>query len=88
MNWFGILVLTSVFAAISGLVLVASKGRLKQTFRNLWFILVSLRHGQAPYKNHPDLDVRTDQGIRLPHAVMIACGSLAFLVSALIWAPR
>src|SRR5262245_27188768 len=35
-NWFGILVLTSAFAAICGLVVVASKGRVRQTFQNLW----------------------------------------------------
>jgi len=30
----------------------------------------------------------TDQGIRLPHAVVIAFGTLGFLIAAAIWAPK
>lgn len=87
-NWLGILVLTSALGGIAALALVAAKGRFRRTFQNIWLILLSLRHGQAPYQNNPQLDVRSEQGFRLPHAVVIAFGALGFLVAAALWAPR
>jgi prepilin peptidase CpaA len=87
-NWLGILVLTSIFGALAAIILVTFKHRFRQTFQNIWVILISLRHRQAPFENNPQLDVRSDQAIRLPHAVVIACGTLSFLVAAAIWAPR
>ena len=35
-----------------------------------------------------ELDVRSPKAVTLPHGVMIALGSLAFLAAAAIWAPR
>jgi prepilin peptidase CpaA len=87
-NWLGILVLTSVFGGLAALVLVSRKGRLRSTFRNIWMILVSLGHRQAPYQSNPELDVRSEQAVRLPHAVSIAFGAMGFLIAAYIWAPR
>jgi prepilin peptidase CpaA len=87
-NWLGILILTAILGGLSAIVLVAYKHRLRQTFDNIWLILISLRHGQAPFTGNPQLDVRSDQGVRLPHGVVIACGTIAFLAAAAIWAPR
>ncbi len=88
LNWLGILVLTSVAGALAGLALVAIKGRMRSTFRNLYLILMSLRRGRAPYQDHPEIDVGSAEGVRLPHAVMIALGTLGFLAAGAIWAPR
>lgn len=87
-NWLGILVLTSLAGGVTALILVALRGRTRKTFENMWTILVSLRYRQAPYQQNPQLDVREDKGVRLPHAVMIAFGSIGFLIAAAIWAPR
>ena len=87
-NWIGILLLTAVFGGIAAIVLVSLKGRLRQTLYNLWFILTSLGHRQAPYEGNPQLDVRSDQALRLPHGVVIACGTIVFLGAAALWAPR
>ena len=87
-NWLGILVLTALFGGVAALVLVTMKGRIRTTFENIWVILLSARAGQAPYVDHPQLDVRSGQGLRLPHAVSIAFGSFGFLLAAAIWAPR
>ena len=81
--WLLILVLTSLLGALAGLLVIATKGRLRRTFENILVILISFRHGQLPYKENPELDVRRGEGLRLPHAVMIACGTLVA-----IWAPR
>jgi prepilin peptidase CpaA len=88
MNWFGILILTSVVGAFAGIVLVLFKGKLRDTLYNMWFILMSLGRGQAPFQRNPDLDIRSAKAIRLPHGVMIAVGTLGFLLAARIWAPR
>jgi prepilin peptidase CpaA len=87
-NWLGILVLTSLAGAVAGLLLVAFKGRFRKTFVNVGIILTSLGRGRAPYKETPELDVSTDQGMRLPHGALIALGTLGFLAAALRWAPR
>src|SRR6266852_3820776 len=87
-NWLGILVLTSLIGGVAAVVLVVAKGRIRKTAENIWLILMSIRRGHAPYAKNPQLDVRTDQGIRLPHAVVIAFGALGFLIAAAIWAPR
>lgn len=87
-DWIGILLLTAVFGGLAAIVLVTFKHRLRETLQNVGFILVSLRHRQAPFDANPQLDVRSDQAVRLPHAVVIACGTLAFLAAAAIWAPK
>jgi prepilin peptidase CpaA len=87
-NWLGILFLTAVIGGVAALVLAASKGRMRRTFVNMWLLLLSLRHGRAPYRDNPALDVGSEMALRLPHGVVIAGGTLAFLAAALIWAPR
>ena len=87
-DWLAILVLTSVAGAMAGLALVFFKGRLRRTLGNVGLIVTSLLHGRAPYKQTPELDVSSDQGMRLPHGALIALGTLGFLAAALRWAPR
>ena len=80
-NWIVVLVLTSIMSAVSGLVLALAKGRLASTLGNVGRILGSLASGQRPFEQHPNLDVRNPQALRLPHAVSIALGSLMFLIA-------
>ena len=87
-NWLGVLFLTALLGGLVAMTLVLSTGKARTTFSNLWLILVSLRHGQAPYRAHPEIDVASEGALRLPHAVMIALGSIGFIVAADIWAPR
>lgn len=81
MNWFRIFVLTVFFGAAAAIFLMLAKGRVKRTLSNIGVILKSLGRGQAPYKKSPELDVRDDRAARLPHAVAIACATLAFLLT-------
>lgn len=87
-NWLGIFFLTAIFGGISALIVVASKGRLRRTFQNIWFIILSLMHRQSPAEANPQLDVKSGEGLRLPHAVAIAFGTIVFLIAASIWAPK
>jgi prepilin peptidase CpaA len=87
-NWLGILFLTALLGGVAAFVLAVSKGRMRRTFLNMWLLVLSLRQGRAPYRDNPELDVRNEMALRLPHGVVIAGGTLAFLAAALIWAPR
>lgn len=86
-NWLGILFLTAMFGGIAALVLVIWRGRVKKTFQNVQFIVLSLMHRQAPHAGNPELDVKSGRALRLPHGVAIGFGTLGYLIAAAIWAP-
>ncbi len=86
-NWFGIFLLTSLLGGVCALVLIAAKGRVRRTIENIWLGLKRLRAGSPPFVNHPQLDVRTNQGLRLPHAAVIAGGALGFVLLQLLSKP-
>jgi prepilin peptidase CpaA len=83
--WLWVLFFTAVLGGITAVIVVLSKGRVHHTLQNLWMILVSIRYRQAPYATNPELDVGTDQGVRLPHGVIIAVGAIGFLAAKAIW---
>jgi len=83
--WLWILFFTAILGGIAAVIVVLSKGRVHRTLQNLWMIMLSIRHGQAPYNANPELDVSTDQGLRLPHGVIIAIGAVGFVVAKTIW---
>ncbi len=77
-NWFALFVFTSVLGGILALGLVIQKGRLSKTLWNVWFLLRDLARLRSPARN-PELDVRSEESVKLEHAVSIALGSMAFL---------
>jgi prepilin peptidase CpaA len=83
--WLRIFVLTALCGGILAVVLVVARGRFRHTLSNVGVVLVSLTRGQAPYESNPELDVRTAAGLRLPHAVMIACGTLLYVFFSALW---
>lgn len=87
-NWIGVMILTSLFGGIVAVALVLGKGRVRHTLQNLKLILTSWRFHHLPYHLSPELDVGSDQSLRLPHALSILLGTITFLVAAYIWAPR
>ncbi len=80
-QWLRVFFFTLIVGGATAIVLVVAKRRVRTTFANISVILASLGSGKAPYKDNPQLDVRNDDGLRLPHAVMIACGALALLLA-------
>lgn len=78
-NWFVIFVVTGVLGGVIALVVLLWTGRIRQVGRNLWLMLAGLRQGVAPYNVSPELDVRSKRSFSLPHAAVIALGSLLFL---------
>ena len=87
-NWFGLLVVTSLFGAVAGLALAAYKRRLGTTFANTGFIVRALAHRLKPYEGRPDLDVTSSSGLRLPHAAVIGVAMAVLLVINQVFAPR
>lgn len=87
-NWFGLFVITAILGGAVAFIAVLWKGRLRQTFHNIWLILVQLIYRQAPYKASPELDVGNERAFRLPHATVITFGTMIYLIADAIWAPR
>ncbi len=77
-NWFAVFVFTSVLGGVLALALVVYKGRLSKTLWNVYFLVGDLAHLRPPARN-PELDVRSEESVKLEHAVSIAMGSGAFL---------
>ncbi len=80
-NWLAIMLVTALAGGISAIFLVAWKHRIGQTFRNIRAAIASLGRGRAPFKNNPELDVRSEEALRMPHAIVIACGTVLYLIA-------
>lgn len=78
-HWLQLFVATVLVGGILALTAASRSRRLKQTLWNVWLILQELRAFRAPHKANPELDVRSKQSMRLPHAVTIAVGCAASL---------
>src|SRR6202451_1832127 len=78
-NCFWIFLLTAVLGGVIALILILFRGRVRQTFFNVGWIIGDLLHLRAPYQSNEELDVTTNKGMRLPHGAMIAVGALAFI---------
>jgi prepilin peptidase CpaA len=77
--WFLIFLCTGLLGGILGLAFALIRGRFRHTFWNLGFMVTRLARFQAPYAGNPELDVRTDKGLRLPHGAVIALGTVAMI---------
>lgn len=84
-RWCEIFLATALIAGAASLVIIARKHRVRQTFRNLSTIVSELLSFHAPTHKDPQLDMRNQNAVRLPHGAAIAAGSLVFL---LFHAPR
>lgn len=87
-NWFGIFILTNILGGLVAVVLLLFKGRFGKTMRNVGYMLKEILFFRPPYLKKEELDVKNPKAVTLPHGVLIALGSIGFLVAAAIWAPR
>jgi prepilin peptidase CpaA len=78
-DWFGIFIATALVGGLVSLTAVLIKKRAGQTFLNLTTILSELLQFRRPAKADNRLDVRNPSALRMPHAVNIAVGCIAFL---------
>ena len=84
-NWLAVFVATAVIGGALGIIVLLFAGRIRKTFWNIGWILNEILHFRAPYHSSKELDVRSAQGMRMPHGVAIALGSITFLVVRAIW---
>jgi len=84
-NWLGVFVATAMIGGALGLIVLLFAGRIRKTFWNMGWILNEILHFRAPYRSSQELDVRSAEGMRMPHGVAIALGSIAFLVLQAVW---
>ena len=78
-HWFLILLGTAFGGGAAGVAYAFVKGRFTETCCNLCFLLKDLVQLRAPHKTNPQLDFRNAASLRMPHGVIIATASLAFL---------
>jgi prepilin peptidase CpaA len=78
-DWFGIFIVTAIVGGFASMALMAMRGRIKKTLWNVGFVLTEMKHGRAAYLSNEELDVRSSKAIGLPHAAVIAAGTLVFL---------
>jgi prepilin peptidase CpaA len=86
-NWLGIFIITGVLGGIIAVGLLLVRGKLRNSLFNVRFALQRLGSFQAPYARE-ELDISSPKSMKLPHGVVIACGTLLFISAAWIWAPR
>jgi prepilin peptidase CpaA len=72
--------LSAVCGGVIALAVATRKKRLGKTFRNLSFIVHELINLRLPYTANTELDVRHPESVRIPHAIVLASGTVAFLV--------
>ncbi len=78
-GWLAVFAFSAVVGGVVALIVVAAKGRLGQTLRNVGVILTEMSHLRVPHARDTRLDVRNEQAIRLPHGFSIAVGTLIYL---------
>jgi prepilin peptidase CpaA len=77
--WIAIFLITAILGGIAAIFVSLLRRRLKKTLWNVGFVLSEMRHGRPAYLANQELDVRSSQGLRLPHGVVIAAGTLIFV---------
>lgn len=80
-NWLIIFLVTAILGGVAAFALVFCKRRIPETLANLSIIIGELLHGKAPFRKDPELDMRSQRSLGLPHGAVIAAGSLAFLLT-------
>ena len=86
-DFVGIFLLTALIGGVLAIVFILVKGRVRQTLWNVGYMVSELMSWRAPHLTREQLDVGSSKALRLPGAVRICLGVVAFLVMARIWSP-
>ncbi len=81
-NWFVIFLATALVGGAAAAGFACFKKRFAETCCNVCFLIKDLVQLRAPHRTNPQMDFRNPTSLRLPHGVLIALGSLAFLANA------
>jgi prepilin peptidase CpaA len=86
-DFFGIFLLTALIGGVLAIILMLVKGRVRQTLWNVGFMVGELMQWRAPHLTREQLDVGSSKALRLPGAVRICLGVVAFLIMSRVWSP-
>jgi prepilin peptidase CpaA len=86
-DFVGIFLLTALIGGVLAIILMLVKGRVRQTLWNVAYMVGELMKFRAPHVTREQLDVGSSKALRLPGAVRICLGVVAFLVMARVWSP-
>ena len=86
-NWFGIFIVTALLGGLLAVIVLLARGQLSNSLWNVGFLLQRVSTFQPPYARE-ELDISSSKSIKLPHGLVIACGSLLFILGAWTWARR
>ena len=86
-DFVGIFLLTALLGGVLAIILMLVKGRVRQTLWNVGYMVSELMNWHAPHVTREQLDVGSSKALRLPGAVRICLGVVAFLVMARVWSP-
>lgn len=86
-DFLGIFLLTALIGGVLAIILMLVKGRVRQTLWNVAYMVSELMKWHAPHLTREQLDVDSSKALRLPGAVRICLGVVAFLVMARVWSP-
>ncbi len=79
-HWVRLFLCTALVGVLLAAVLSMRRGRAQDLLVGLGAILSSLARGRAPHQDHPHLEVRNPHALRLPHALSIGVGTVAYLI--------
>jgi len=82
--WLLIFAVSSMVGGITGLAMAARRGVLLRTLRNTAILAGQLLRLRRPWQDHPNLDVRHEQSLRMPHGAIIASAVLLLALARLI----
>ncbi|MBI1899001.1 MAG: prepilin peptidase [Acidobacteria bacterium] len=78
-HWLVIFVLTAILGGVIAILVLATRGAVRNALRNVWHIVASLVLLRAPYTSKPELDIADPKAITLPHGVAIALGTWLYV---------
>jgi prepilin peptidase CpaA len=86
-QWFEIFLISSALGAAAAIVLALRKRRLRSVVSNVAFLVSELLHLRAPYLGKPELDLRSEKAIALPHGAVVGAAMVALLIAGRFYRP-
>ncbi len=79
-DWFGIFLITAILGGALAIIVSILKRRLGKTLFNVGFIFSEMKNLRPAYLKNEELDVKSNKALRMPHGVVIALGTVIYLV--------
>lgn len=81
-NWLMLFALASIIGGIHAVTLLLWRGSMGTAVRNSGRIASTLIQGRLPFRQHPELDIRHQRALSVPHAISVAAGTFLLLFAS------